>query len=101
MEGSTKEERKVVEQEWINRYFDNGKQCYNLKQKVTLSREDVPSKDPEKTILKLREHGLTNEAIKVSQFQKGHAGNQREDTFSPPGQTKFSQYTIRSNRSGR
>lgn len=49
MEGSSKDERKVVEQEWIDQYFDNQKQCYNLQRKATLSREDVPSKNPAAT----------------------------------------------------
>ena len=46
MENATKEERKIAEQEWIDRYFDGGNQCYNLQRKAVLSREDVPSKNP-------------------------------------------------------
>lgn len=49
MEGSTKEERKIVEQIWIDKYFDNGKLCYNLKKKTSVSRENTPSKNPEET----------------------------------------------------
>lgn len=46
MENATKEERKIAEQEWIDRYFDGGNQCYNLQRKAVLSREDVPSRNP-------------------------------------------------------
>jgi group I intron endonuclease len=49
MEGSTKEERKIHEQKWLDQYFDNGKQCYNLKPLASVSREDVPSKKPDVT----------------------------------------------------
>lgn len=60
MEESSKESRKVIEQEWIDRHFDNGNQCYNLKQKVVLSRGDVPSKNPEETKRKLSESAKRN-----------------------------------------
>lgn len=49
MEGSTKEKRKLAEQVWIDKYFDNGKLCYNLKKKASVSRAEVPSKNPEET----------------------------------------------------
>ena len=41
--------RKAAEQVWIDKYFDNCVNCYNIKKKADTSREDVPSKDPLKT----------------------------------------------------
>lgn len=49
MEESTKEERKLCEQKWLDQYFDNGNQCYNLKALAVVSREAVPSRDPNVT----------------------------------------------------
>jgi len=47
-EGKTKEERLLVEEEYIKQYYDSGDMCYNLCSKA-ISREGYPSKDPEKT----------------------------------------------------
>ena len=42
---STKEERCQKEEEWIAKWFDNGKQCYNLTMRA-ISREGNKSKRP-------------------------------------------------------
>lgn len=52
MESSTKEERVLAEQKYIDLYFDKGNQCYNLMNKAACSRQDSPSKNPEITRLK-------------------------------------------------
>lgn len=48
--------RKAAEQVWIDKYFDNCVNCYNIKKKSDTSREDVPSKDPAVTSAKISEH---------------------------------------------
>lgn len=50
----TKEERLVIEEKYLNIYFDHGKQCYNLTDKA-ISREGFPSKDPAVTSRKMSE----------------------------------------------
>lgn len=43
--------RKAAEQVWIDKFY--GENCYNLKKKADVSREDIPSKDPAVTSAKL------------------------------------------------
>lgn len=45
--------RKAAEQVWIDKHY--GENCYNLKKKADVSREDIPSKDPAETSKKLSE----------------------------------------------
>lgn len=49
--------RKAAEQVWIDKYFDNCVNCYNIKKKADTSREDVPSKDPSITSAKMSKSG--------------------------------------------
>lgn len=46
MEESTKEQRNQREEEWITKWFDNGKNCYNLISKA-VSREGIKDRSPE------------------------------------------------------
>lgn len=76
MDGSSKEERKVTEQVWIDKYFDGGKFCYNLKKNASVSRENVPSKNPEETRKKLSAAGIKRMADPVlrEQIRQLHLG---------------------------
>ena len=44
-----KRARQNVEQRFIDQHFDDQVLCYNLKKQVNVSREDIPSKNPEET----------------------------------------------------
>lgn len=50
--------RKAAEQVWIDKYYDNCVNCYNIKSKADTSREDIPSKDPAKTAELLSIHKI-------------------------------------------
>ena len=68
--------RKAAEQVWIDKYYDNCVNCYNIKKKADVSRADIPSKDPAKTAEKLRKANTgkkhTDEAkAKMKELAKG------------------------------
>lgn len=52
MEGSSKEERNLKEEEWIAKFWDKQQLCYNFKQKTEAQERSCFSLTPEETLTK-------------------------------------------------
>lgn len=66
-EGKPKEERLLLEEQYIRIYYDSGTNCYNLCD-WAISRDGCKDKDPEKTKQRRREAGLRN--MEDSEFRR-------------------------------
>lgn len=66
-EGKTKEERLLLEEQYIQKYYDSGTNCYNLCDRA-ISRDGCKDKDPERTKQRKREAGLRN--MEDSEFRR-------------------------------
>ncbi len=58
-DGKSKEERLLIEEKWIEQYYDSGNKCYNLCKRA-ISREDCQDKNTKETKTKRRNAGLKN-----------------------------------------
>lgn len=109
-EGKNKEERLMIEEGYIKKYYDSGNKCYNLCNKA-ISREGKPSKNPEETKQKQsKAHKKRYENHKTRQNQSDiskaiwqrpeHIEKMRIIASSPKMLEKFHQtcHTVESNR---
>lgn len=82
MEGSTKEERNLKEEEWIAKFWDKQALCYNFKQKADSKERSCFSKTPEETRKKI------SEATKASLATPEAKKKMRAARLGKPGPTK-------------
>jgi len=91
-ENKSKEERLMIEEEHIKRYYDKGNNCYNLCDRA-ISREGNPSKDPEATRNKLKGKVAWNKGKRtgIEPWNKGKTNVFTEETLEKIRQARASQ----------
>lgn len=77
MEGSTKEERNTREEKIIAEYWDNGKQCYNLRKDVREGKQQCWSNTPEETRIKL---SISHKGIQAGENHPMYGKHHSEET---------------------
>jgi len=99
-EDKSKEERLMIEEGYINQYYDKGNNCYNLCDRA-ISREGNPSKDPEATRNKLKGKTPWNKGKQtgIEPWNKGKTNVFAEETLEKIRQARAEQvFSEESNR---